>query len=53
MDDINYKTIEGKFAILKNGIIKIGKYELYDDEKVHIPVRIIRQIIEDAKKGYI
>jgi len=45
--------IEGNFMIMKDGKMYIGKRELKDNDKVHLPVKKIRQIILDAKEGLI
>jgi len=48
-----YKKIEGDFVILKSGNMFIENYKLESTDIVEIPVKVIRQIISDAKKDII
>uniref|UniRef100_A0A6H1ZY43 Uncharacterized protein n=1 Tax=viral metagenome TaxID=1070528 RepID=A0A6H1ZY43_9ZZZZ len=48
-----YKKIEGNFVIQKNGNMFIDDYLLESTDIVEIPVKVIRQIIKDAKNGVI
>ena len=48
-----YKKIEGRFVIQKNGRMFIDSCLLESTDIVEIPVKVIRQIISDAKKGII
>jgi len=50
---VKYKKIEGDFVILKNGRMYVDKYLLESTDIVEVPVKTIRQIIQDAKKGFI
>ena len=45
--------IEGNFVIMKDGKMYIGKRELKNNDKVHLTVKSIKQIILDAKEGLI
>jgi len=48
-----YKKIEGEFVIQKNGNMFINDYLLESTDIVEVPVKVIRQIIKDAKDGVI
>jgi len=48
-----YKKIEGDFKILKDGRMFIDDYMLKSTDIVELPVKTIRQIIKDAKIGFI
>lgn len=50
---VKYKKIEGEFVIQKNGNMLIDDYLLESTDIVEVPVKVIRQIIKDAKKGLI
>ena len=53
MRTIKYKKIQGKLKILNNGKIYVGKYRMQDNETVHMPIKTLKQIIQDAKAGII
>jgi len=48
-----YKRIEGKLKILKGGRIYVGRHRMDDDDIIHPTVKILKQIIQDAKAGII
>ena len=48
-----YKKVEGEFIIHKNGNMFIDYYKLGSTDIVEVPVKVIRQIIKDAKDGVI
>lgn len=48
-----YKKIEGNLKILQGGKIYVGRYKMLDDEIVHLPIKTLKQIIQDAKDGII
>jgi len=48
-----YKQIEGNLKILQGGKIYVGRYRMQDDEIVHLPIKTLKQIIQDAKDGVI
>lgn len=50
---VKYKKIEGEFVIQKNGNIFIDNYLLESTDVIEVPVKVIRQIIKDAKDGVI
>ena len=51
-----YKQIEGIFKIGEGKFFMITEgeeIELVDDEKVHLTIKILKQIFQDAKAGII
>jgi len=52
--ETTYETINGVFKILKSPRkFLLGKRLLDNDEIVHLPVKILKQIIKDAKEDII
>lgn len=51
--DEEYRKIEGEFIITKEGKFFIDNKELKNDDVVHLKIKILKEIIADARGGVI